>query len=357
MIVQCGTCDRIYNTEKDLLDRTSCFKICSEGNLWFECSCHSCIMIPKGEHDWYSPSLHLSEGSANIFEQISNLKNLPRVSSNTMKIQEVLNKPDVDSATIERAIKTVPPIALNVVDIANNMSPGASITSLQHAITYVGQTKLREIVYMAGVKSNEFKTQSFYKDQFWHECSVAGVIAEYLARKLAPQDNELPDKAHFAASMANIGKVVSAILFPEVTDQIYLKSRDPKCKLSWSALQKEFGAYSHVLLGEIAGVTWGLPTYAIRSIRFHNESPEMYREEAVASGFMFDFEVDSLPPEDAITLHDIVCIALPYSHWVLLQPHRINQEIFDLFLKKINIDEAQRDQIGEELCEKFIDLA
>ena len=353
MIVQCGTCERVYKTEKDLLDGTSCFKICSEEHLWFECSCNSCIMIPKGEHDWYSPALHLSESSANIFKQISNLKNLPRVSSNTMKIQEVLDNQQADAPTIERAIKKVPPIALNVVDIANNMSPGASITNLQHAITYVGQTKLKQIVYMAGVKSNDFKTKSFDKDHFWNEASVAGLVAEYLAKKLVPNDPELPDKAYFAASMANIGKVVSAILFPEVTDQIYLKSRDPKCKDCWSALEKEFGAYNHALLGEIAGVTWGLPTYALRSIRFHNESPDKYREEAIVSGFMFDFEADTLPKEDDISLHDIVCLALPFSHWVLLQPHRINQEIFEGFLKKVKIDEAQRDAIGDELCEQF----
>ena len=310
-------------------------------------------MIPKGEHDWYSPSLHLSESSANIFKQVSELKNLPRVSSNTMKIQQVLNKPDVDSATVERAIKMVPPIALNVVDIANSMSPGSSITSLQHAITYVGHTKIKDLVYLAGLKANIFKTKDFNKDEFWNEASVAGIVAEHLAKKLVPNDKDLPDKAYFAASMANIGKVVSAILFPEVTDQIYLKSRDPKCKDSWSALEKEFGAYDHALLGEIAGVTWGLPTYALRSIRFHNESPENYRQEVVTSGFMFDFEADALPAEETISLHDIVCIALPYSHWVLLEPHRINQPIFEKFLAKVKIDKKQRDAIGDELCELY----
>ncbi|MFK7823543.1 MAG: HDOD domain-containing protein [Oligoflexales bacterium] len=353
MIVQCGTCQRTYENEKDLLSGTSCFKICSEENLWFECSCNSCIMIPKGKHDWYSPSLHLSESSANIFKQVSQLKNLPRVSSNTMKIQQVLNKSDVDSSTVERAIKMVPPIALNVVDIANSMSPGSSITSLQHAITYVGHTKIKELVYMAGVKANIFQTKAFNKDEFWQEASIAGIVAEHLAKKLVPNDKELPDKAYFAASMANIGKVVSAILFPEVTDQIYLKSRDPKCKDCWSDLEKEFGAYSHALLGEIAGVTWGLPAYALRSIRFHNESPENYRHEVVSGGFMFDSEADSLPSEDAISLHDIVCIALPYSHWVLLEPHRINQVNFDKFLEKVKIDNQQKDAIGDELCNLY----
>lgn len=353
MIAKCEKCQRVYANEKDILDGTSCFKICSQDNLWFECSCNSCIMIPKGEHDWYSPDHYLSEGSANIFKQISNLKNLPRVSANTMKIQQILNEPEADSAKIEQAIKKVPPIALNVVDIANSMSPGSTISNLQHAIAYIGRVKIKQIVYLAGIKANIFKTKSFDKEQFWNEASIAGLIAEYLAKKLVPQDKELPDKAYFAASMANIGKVVSAILFPEVTDKIYLKSRDPKCKLSWSALEKEFGAYDHALLGEIAGVTWGLPAYALRSIRFHDESPENYREEVVNSGIMFDFDDDTLPDEESISLHDIVCISLPYCHWVLLEPQRINQEIFESFLKKLNIDAQQRDTLGDELCAEF----
>lgn len=232
------------------------------------------------------------------------------------------------------------------------MAP-TKIETLSHAIGYVGVAKLKKVVDLAGIRSFEFKTKNFDKQTFWDEASVAGHIAEHLALKFNPGDKELSEKAYLTASMANIGKVVGAILFPEKTDKLFAQSQDPSVELPWSVMEKKDGAVDHAVLGEIAGVMWGLPKYALRTIRFHNTPPSRFREEVSGGGFLFGDMTPEEKPKNVYNLHDIVCLSLQYTHWVLFQPDRINEKLFNSFLSVMSIDEKTKDVIGYELSGKF----
>ena len=353
VLAECNSCKRVFRDESDLLDGTSCFKICDDQNLWFECSCNSAIMIPEGEYNWYDQEFFMGNQSKSVFKKIEDLKDLPRVSSDIMRIQKLMENENCDATALEKEIKSVPPIALNLIDIANKMSVGSEITSLKHAIGYIGNTRLKQIIYFAGIKSYKFKTESFDQNSFWRQCSLAGLTAEYLAKKFNPSDKVMPEQAYFSASMANIGKVVAAILFPETTDKISQALSKPGCNQSWSAIESGLDAPDHAILGEIAGTIWGLPSYAMRTIRFHNSTPQEYRHEVKNGGFLFDEEPEPEDTQQAYTLHEIVCLGIQYSHWINSEPHRINNRVFEAFLEKMNLDGSQRDQLGQELSDHF----
>jgi len=246
-----------------------------------------------------------------------------------------------------------PPVALSIIEIADQMAVANKITSLQHAISYIGLNRLKEIIYLAGIQACKFHTPTFDQSAFWKDSYVAGLVAEYLAKKWLPDEKEKIEQAYFAASLANIGKLVSAFLFPEPLGDVVQTLNTPGCNQLWSELEEEHNLPDHTVLGEIAGVLWGLPFYAIRTIRFHNVTPEEFREDSQGEVVMFG-DADNLDQDDEkISLHDIVCISLQYTHWISGSPYRINQLVLDKFLQKLGFDEKAKDSLGTELSDYY----
>ena len=151
----CGTCKREYKTQEDFLRDTSRWRFCFEGNLWFDCSCRSSNMLLKGEYEWFSIEDVMDEKIATIFSDISETKDLPSIPSSVMKLQHLLSNKKTSAKDIECELKNLPAIAMRTIAIANNLKISSSpkITSLQHAISFLGFETISELLLIASLRS------------------------------------------------------------------------------------------------------------------------------------------------------------------------------------------------------------
>ena len=115
MVSECS-CGRVFKTIDDYLERTSRFRICEEQNLWFECSCHSCLILPKGEYEWFSPADRMSPEAASLFSQIGAIKQLPLIPSAINRLEQVVASEKTSSKDIELCIRDVPALGVAVGD-------------------------------------------------------------------------------------------------------------------------------------------------------------------------------------------------------------------------------------------------
>ena len=269
-------------------------------------------MLLKGEYEWFSIEDVMDEKIATIFSDISETKDLPSIPSSVMKLQHLLSNKKTSAKDIECELKNLPAIAMRTIAIANNLKISSSqkITSLQHAISFLGFETISELLLIASLRSFIFKTKKFTDTFFWDNAIMTGKIAEFLIKQFAPYLNN--DEAYIAASLCNMGKVVSAICLPDITDKIHSDIYNTKSS-SYVETEKKHDATSHVILGELAGAMWGLPDYVLYTTAYHHTPASDVKSSIDTTGVDFiDFAETEIPknPQNKATLQQIVALSI-----------------------------------------------
>ena len=330
---QCESCKRTFASEQDFLKETTRWRLCSMRNLWFNCSCGSTLMLPKGKYPWYSPEKAMSPEAASLFNRLATLKDLPKIPTSIIELQQAVDNPQTDATTLARLLKKEPFLAAEILRIADNMrgmrNPVTKpITSLEHAVVYVGVKTLSDLVVAATIRQFKLGTQHFNSQLHWTEAFTTAAFAEFIGKYT--NSGLVPDELYLAGCFANVGKIVSAICFAPIADDVSQRVFSPGAPTSWRAAEKTVGAIDHTLLGEIAASLWGLPKFALETIRQHHELPFVHETANVA-------------------IVDIVAFANQMTHWVLLRPARIEEKIVATLQEKLGIKARDLDTLADSL--------
>ncbi|MFK7826530.1 MAG: HDOD domain-containing protein [Oligoflexales bacterium] len=330
----CGSCSRAFRGEEDFLKNTNQWRLCSGGNLWFNCDCGSTLMLPSGKFPWYSPDMVMGEEASSIFNKMSQKGQLPHIPSAVMELQQLLADEEVDSIQLGKAVKKDPFIAAEVMRVCENMrkirgeGTKKEDPSMEYAITFIGRKQLASLVMVASMKKFRFKTELFDNKKFWDDAFVTAAISEFLWVKVFSQAGK--DRAYLAGCLCNIGKIVSAIGFPEKLDRVWKEIYDPQTQDTWSHIEDRSGLSNHCILGEIGAAFWGFPAYVVEAIKNHH-----------------------LPlPDDNLkepSLIHIVCLANMLTHWINLEPHRFDEERMYEECKYLDINNTQVEEIVTEV--------
>jgi len=259
----------------------------------------------------------MSNDAQSVFNKLSILKDLPNIPAQVLEIQRLVSDPDANTKEIAAAIKHDPFIAAQLLTVAqklaSNRNPGnPPIQSIEHAIVYLGLQFIGELVLMSALQKFQFPESTFDFERFWHESQLCGAIAEHLNSSFKLSLNE--DEVYLAASMCNLGKLVTAFCFPSLASKIQNDVNSPTNPLAWRAAELSYNFPDHRILGEISASLWGFPNYIIESaIRHHSEA------------------TTELPK---IQLFELVAVANQLVHWVLLSPSRMEPGVLDSFYKK-----------------------
>jgi HD-like signal output (HDOD) protein len=256
----CKACKRVYVNERDYLKGTSGWRVASDGNLYFNCSCEETIILEKGTFDWFSPKKVLSDAACTVFDSWEDgIGKIPRVSAASARVISLLSKETATTLEIAQALKRDPLLSSGILRAANGAGGFESKTSfknLEQAINFLGRKSLSKLATSASVANFRFNTRIFNAKEYWLSAYLTGYISEYVARKFALH---LPnDLCYLAGSFLNIGKCIGAIMVPQEMDRAFESTRT-KLK-PWSWAEAEFRLTSIELLAEVACCIWGLPT-------------------------------------------------------------------------------------------------
>ena len=317
-------------TPDEFLSNTSRWRICDQGHLWYNCSCHSTGIIIKGKFNWYNPANQMSDEAQSIFNRMSEKTQLPRLPNYVMELQKLLEDPNATTEQMASLIKYDSLLAATVLRVANNQKSrdGQLIRSLSHAIAFIGLDSLHDMVIIAAVSRFELKTKVFSGKTFWDKSFFTGRIAEYLVTRLKLEFS--PEQAFLAGSTCNIGKVVQAIVEPKFADLYATEIENLSILGNWSSAEKRNKGYDHTVLGEIGAAFWGFPEELLESISLHHTSPLQARDKQ-------------------ISLWEVAGLANQLCHWICLNTHQIDQGLFQDQLRRFRITEQQLDVIIPEL--------
>lgn len=318
----CNNCERVYQVEDDLFDRTSRWRLCEMGHLWFNCSCHSTLMVPQSKCSFYTPKRHMSSQAKSLFMTLEGLSDLPRVPSAIMRLQQAIEHPKASAQALAGILKRDPSFAAEVLQLARSIQARRApkqpaIGELSHAIAYLGLDTLKDMVHMLSMRSFQLKTKTFTHAVFWQEAYLTGAYAEALAESFASEYSR--DELYLAGCLSNIGKLLSAYLWPQRTDKIYNLANNRDSVAPWTTLETQVGAKSHTILGEIACCLWGLPESVMIAARFHHTP---------------------FQPEIQTSLPALIHFAQQLTHWQLLQPSRMNERLFNETKERFKLDDS-----------------
>lgn len=321
----CNSCGRQYVSEEDYIKKTSKWRFCESGHLWFNCSCNAILKIEQGKFDWFSPEKVMDANIASLFNKLSKKSALPYIPSSIMRIQMLLSDENSTSEKFVAEVKQDPTLAAEILNHANNIKfgTGQKIDSLAFAFSYIGRPAIAQITLLASIKSFKFKTKKFVAKDFWHFSTLTGVIAEQLNKKL---DLKLSDDvAYVSGSMCNIGKVVMAIVYPDITDQIMQEINAASGSMTWVQAESKIETFSHVVLGELAAAIWGLPEYVKEANACHHIDPA---------------KNDKVP-----LVGTLAALANQIAHIALDAQNRIDEDLLSSLYEKYNLNDTVVDEL------------
>lgn len=338
----CGTCQRTYAKAEDFLAGTSRWRQCSAESLWFNCGCGSTLVMRKGTYPWWNPALAMGPLAKSVFHRLADRDSIPHIPTVVMEVTELLQAEDLDVPKIALMLKREPVLSAFLLATANNLkhAGGKKITLIDHAIVFVGKKTLSELVQMAGLATFRARSTTFPVQRFWREAQLAGFATEQVARSYAPALGA--DHAYLAGSLANLGKLLGAIIMPETTDAIVAKQTSPRTVGNWLKLEHAERDIDHTVLGEIAATLWGLPDFIRDACASHHDMTKLFRK---------------APPKEPPTLMDVTAVGVQLAHWVELDAFQVETKILDAFRARVGIDVAELERFADELTKKSQSLA
>lgn len=259
--------------------------------------------------------------AASVFNSLSTLKNLPHIPSQVMEIQRLIGDPNATPKQIAEAIKQDPIGAAQLLttteNIRSNRNPGnPPVKSLEHAIVYLGLKAVKELILATAIKQFKFPRSDFDFEAFWHEAHLCGATAEFLNERLNLNLNV--DEVYLAGSMCNLGKLVTAFSFPALATKIQHDVSSAEKPTNWRDAEDSYKFPDHRVLGEISASLWGFPIYITEACRRHHTALTM---------------------DSKFQIFEVAAIANQLVHWVLLDPTRMQADIFASFYKKTKLKE------------------
>ncbi len=326
-IMECKNCGRLFYTTEDFLAHTSRWRICEEGHLWFNCACESTNVIMKGRHDWYDPMHRLSAPAQSIFNQIPSLRTLPRLPTSVMDLLQKIDDANADSHELAALARHDPLLSAKILRIAENQTlhHQSKPKSLSHAISLIGRHHVKEIVLLAAISCVEPKTRSFHTDEFWDHSMTIGRIAEHLSKKF--KTGLVEDEAYISGCLCNLGKLVLALVRPDIADRFQVEVNDIHTLGSWTAAEQRHAGFQHTVIGEIGAALWGLSEASIDAIQGHHSIAHTNQPES----------------------YELVALANQFAHWIWLQPHQMDRELFHQLLHRFHMTQREAELLADEL--------
>jgi putative nucleotidyltransferase with HDIG domain len=207
-------------------------------------------------------------GPQDIKAAMQQLKPIPQVA---LKILRLVDQNRFDIEPIAKEIRTDQVITARLLQMANSAMFGAkrTITSLDHAVVFLGQDLMVRIILSAAVQGYYEQSAMGYalcKGGIYYHSIGCAQIAEALARKTKCEE---PGKAYTAGLLHDIGKVVLDQYVTAAYPLFYREIMDEKEDIL--SIEKRLLGMNHTEVGAILAAQWSFPTALTAAVQYHHQ--------------------------------------------------------------------------------------
>lgn len=199
---------------------------------------------------------------------------IPTLPASVLKVRELLSRDDVGTADVAKALAHDPPLAAQVLRIANSAQYAAreAKTSIQGATAVLGMRAVASIVLRAGVLSlydNLQDTPTFSVSDIWRHSILTAHTADELSKHLRRRSADFLPHDHYTCGLLHdIGRIVMYDNFG--TAYVDLLGNRPPEQSELQAEASGLMGVDHAEMGAIAASTWQLPVPIPDLIRYHH---------------------------------------------------------------------------------------
>lgn len=202
-----------------------------------------------------------------VVSQITNLPTLPKV---VTRVIELVEDPEVSSATLAKAISTDAAMVSKVLRAANSAYYGMSrqVSTMTQAIVVLGFNTIKNLVLTTSVFSvfnGNGSLGRFSREDFWLHSIGCATVCKVLCRQahMGP-----PEEAFIAGLLHDIGKVVEEQYLNDNFEKILDCAENNS--ISMQEAEKKIQGVDHSEIGFWLCEKWNLPLHLQEAVAFHH---------------------------------------------------------------------------------------
>lgn len=199
---------------------------------------------------------------------VNSLKSLPAVPRAYWALMDALSSNHTNAGDIAQIVQTEPSMAIRVLQIANSafFGSGRQVTTIEHAVRYLGTDLLRGLVLMShvcGCCDTGGASRHLSLEQFQDFSLRVARVARAL-----PSHRRVADEAYTAGLLLDIGRLALSLAAPEEFEEIHRRVAQGEPHLH--IVERDVLGVSHAEVGASLLAGWGLPWPLVEAIAFHH---------------------------------------------------------------------------------------
>ena len=208
--------------------------------------------------------------------RIVEISTLPQIA---LQVVEVAKDPNAGARELRQVVERDPALSGRVLRSVNSVAYGAQarVTSLQHAISYLGFSEIRNLALTASV-AKIFKTEEtigpYRRTTLWRHMVSVGICARLIASRLKLRNFE---DFFLAGLLHDIGIILED---QHVHGDFCRAIGQLNEGTTLAETERAYLGFDHTMLGARVAEKWKFPPAVQGAIRFHHRSESYQGEDA-----------------------------------------------------------------------------
>jgi HD-like signal output (HDOD) protein len=210
-----------------------------------------------------------------LIERINQCPKLASLKSINETLNDLLDSEDSFVAQIAEVIRLDPSLTTRVLDLVNSIFFGSKdekrITGVEEASIFLGLNRIRELISATPIIEEIMdlgkNSQTFPWTDYWRHSIGTAILTREI---LALTDQQFEDEADYIAGLLhNLGKLILAITFPVLFEEIYQKKFERIG--DFLLMEKKVVGWDHAKIGAYYLWNHHISDEIVEAIHWHNE--------------------------------------------------------------------------------------
>ena len=209
-----------------------------------------------------------------LIERINQCPKLASLKSINDTLNDLLDSEDSFVAQIAEVIRLDPSLTTRVLDLVNSIFFGSKdekrITGVEEASIFLGLNRIRELISATPIIEEIMdlgkNSQTFPWTEYWRHSIGTAILTREI---LSLTDQQFEDEADYVAGLLhNLGKLILAITFPVLFEEIYQKKH---ARIGdFILMEKKIVGWDHAKIGAYYLWNHHISDEIVEAIHWHN---------------------------------------------------------------------------------------